>query len=109
MTDNPLEFYKKATSLWEELQQRNNIHVDVIRFLIKVYSENDDSFPNTLFIEHFNHHKLSTTKEILITLGFFNNERRIDDYEFIKDKIKIPLFGRQFYYGYTLTIRPKNK
>ena len=109
MTDNELEFYEKATNLSNELRQRGNMHFYIVDDLIDIYKKNDNSFPDTLFFGSFKRRRLSTTKEILQTLNFFNDERCIDDYDFIKEKIRVPLFRHHCYIDYTLTIRPKEK
>lgn len=103
-----LEFYKKASELRDNLISRNNTHVHILTELVSIYFRNGNNFPDELRIDHFNNRRISTVKEILLYIGFFNEIRFIESYKFIKKFYIVDGVAGE-YRNYYLIIRPKSE
>lgn len=105
---NELEFYQKAIRLRNDFKKRRRGigHFLILYELVDIYFRNDGKFPDTIRIEDFNYRRISVVKEILQELGFFNEERSVENYEFLKKFILKDFLGED-YKEYYLIIRPK--
>ena len=99
-----LEFYKKATELRDEFRKshRNVLYIHFLTTIVNLYFENDDNFPETIFIPDFTYKRIAIAKEILKKLDF-----PVDDYEFFKSDETFRLWKSEFYNTTILIIRRK--
>lgn len=107
---NELEFYKKASELRDNLsKKRNTYYLNFLSELVSFYFLNGNQFPDKFYLPNFDYKRISIIKEMLLYLGFFNDRRPVEEYEFVKEYILLSHNFVNEFESYTLIIRPKKQ